>query len=292
MIGILALLAITLGMSFMLPDGTEDDALERDGDLTSEDPSLDLGESVDLLDQIDLLDFVPAGSDDEITDETFEDLVLELPASDPVDLVDEGVENNQIGTSNAPYENDFDLSAFEKIEFAGNVDNNIVGTDRSDLLVGGQAADLVDGGAGDDYLYGGQGTDTLLGGEGNDLIVAVANPFIGDESAASELHGGKGNDTLIGENDDLMFGGDGIDSFHVFSDGEETGEIARISDFDASAESLLIEIRDGQMGGELDFDVRKTETGVEVLLNGMPVVLLEGVEQITELNIQARSVGY
>jgi Ca2+-binding RTX toxin-like protein len=292
MIGILAFLAMGLGMSFMLPDGAEDDALVRDGDLASEDPSLKLDGSSDLPGQIDLLDFVPSDFGDEITDDMSDDPVLEPAAPELVDLAAEGAENNQIGTSNAPYENDFDLSAFEKVEFAENVDNEIVGTDRSDLLVGGHLSDLVDGDAGDDYLYGGQGSDTLLGGEGNDLIVAVANPFIGDESAASELHGGEGNDTLIGENDDLLVGGDGIDSFHVFSDDGETGAIAHISDFDASAESLLIEIRDGQMGGELDFDVRQAETGVEVVVNGMPVVFLEGVEQTSELNIQARSVGY
>ncbi|GAB5447433.1 calcium-binding protein [Gymnodinialimonas sp.] len=292
MIGILALLAMGIGVSFMLPDGAEDDAQVPDGNLEPDDDFLKHHGSSGSPDQTDLLDFVPPGFDEEFTENAPADLDLEPAVPDLVDLNAEGEEFNQPRASNAPYENDFDLSAFVKVEFAEDIDNNIAGTEGSDLLVGGYSSDLVNGGAGSDFLFGGQGSDTLWGGEGDDLVVAVANPFLGDEAAASELHGGEGNDTLIGENDDLLVGGEGIDFFHVFSGDGEPGAISHIFDFDASTESLLVEIRDDQMGGDLDFDLRQVEAGVEVIVNGIPVVFLEGVEDVSELNIQARSVGY
>jgi len=65
-------------------------------------------------------------------------------------------------------------------------DDNLQGTDFSDIL---------DGRSGDDSLFGGLGDDTLSGGEGNDL-----------------LDGGLGNDIFFpGIGSDIIYGGEGID---------------------------------------------------------------------------------
>lgn len=292
MFGILAFMAMAFGVSLMLPDGADDGGVHNETNPDAVDPTLELGGSGDLLSEIDISDYEPDFLDDEVAVEISDELNLETSPLSHGDVAIENVNNNQVGTSSSPYENDFDLSAFEMIEFAGGSDSDIIGTDRGDLLVGGRGSDVVTGGAGDDYIFGGTGSDILVGGEGSDLIVACANPAVGDEADASELYGGEGDDTLIGENDDRFVGGDGIDFFNVFSDDQSSGQVAHISDFDASSESILIEVRDGQMGGELDFDVQKTETGVDVLVNGISVVFLEGVDQTTGLNIVARSVGY
>lgn len=292
MFGILALLAMGFGLSLMLPDGSEDGDLVNDDDPTFDDLIIESDSATDLISQIDAADPQDNTIEGPIVVEVPGEVSLQTVSPNLDQLAGDNEGNSQSGTPNAPYENDFDLSAFEKVEFAGEVDSEIVGTELDDLLVGGRGSNLVAGGAGDDCLYGGNGSDTLVGDDGNDLIVAVANPFLADEAAASELHGGDGNDTLIGEDGDHLIGGSGVDSFSVFSDNRIEESVAIISDFDASSESLLIEVRDGQLGGEIEFDVQSTDSGVEVVVNGIPVVLLENIEQTSNMNITVRSVGY
>ncbi len=291
MFGILAFLLVGVGVSLMLPDGTEESSSAGGSDATSDDGSFDTDETTPTPDQTDLLDLLPTDFGDVTADDPCDALISERVAPDTVVADDVGADNNRIGTSNAPYENDFDLDAFEMVEFAEDTDNEVVGTSGSDLVVGGDLSDKIEGCSGDDYLYGGKGSDTILGGDGHDLIVAVSDPYLGDDASASELYGGEGDDTLIGENDDLLVGGDGTDFFYVFSDDGATPTTARIADFDASLESLLIEMRDDFSGGDHDVDVRATQEGVEVVVNGVPVVLLEGVAQTTGLNIQVASVA-
>jgi Ca2+-binding RTX toxin-like protein len=68
-----------------------------------------------------------------------------------------------------------------------NAQDNIFGSDGSDLLqgfggndflYGGWSDDLIEGGAGDDLLNGGDGSDKILGGEGNDHIYGSSSNFI------------------------------------------------------------------------------------------------------------------
>lgn len=292
MFSILALLAVGLGMSLILPDGSGDGTVSQESDPEFTDENLELNDGTDLLAQIDLPSINSVFRDDEPSISTLDEEDPEVISIDQDDGSTGDVDNNLVGTSNVPYEVDLDLSSFENVEFASNADSEIIGTDYEDLLVGGSGSDLVDGGLGDDFIFGGTGSDTLSGGGGHDLIVACANPFVGDEADFSVLDGGEGDDTLIGENDDRLIGGDGIDSFQVFSENESRGSVACISDFDVSSESILIEIRNGQLGDDMEFYLQKSETGVEVLVDGMPVVFLEGVEQTTGLNIVVRSVGY
>jgi Ca2+-binding RTX toxin-like protein len=92
-------------------------------------------------------------------------------------------------------------------------DDNLLGTDWTDVILaragndtvyalGGD--DLVIAGAGHDWVSGGAGSDALYGDSGNDTLN-------GDEGADT-LYGGNGNDSLEGgKGDDFMYGGNGND---------------------------------------------------------------------------------
>lgn len=271
MLGIFALISMGFGLSMFLSDGADG------GDDNLESASVDDG----------LFETTEIGSDllDQLSDDFVDDAPEEITLIELVDDIEETV------GSDVPYENDIVLEDLELIEIADSSVGQMTGTEYADLLVGNSESNLITGGAGNDYLYGGAGSDTIFGGDGDDIVVASSNPLLGDGAAASELFGGTGDDTLIGENDDILVGGEGIDFFNVFTDGLLGGPIARISDFNASSENLLIELRDGQIGGELDFELKQVEGGVAVLVQGAQVVLLEGLEDTSKLNIFARSVG-
>lgn len=271
MLGIFALLSMGFGLSMLLSDGAEGGGGNPESESFDGEFFETTGTGSDLLDQLDT------------------DLVGVAPGEIPLtELVED---SDETGGSDVPYENDVVLEELELIEIADDTVVHMIGTEHDDLLVGNSDSNMISGNAGNDHLYGGTGSDTIFGGDGDDIVVASSNPLLSDGAAASELYGGSGDDTLIGENDDRLVGGDGIDFFNVFTNGLLGGPIAHISDFDASSESLLIELRDGQIGGELDFELEQVESGVAVLVQGVHVVLLEGLEDTSQLNIFARSVG-
>ncbi|KAI4218238.1 MAG: hypothetical protein L6R40_008792, partial [Gallowayella cf. fulva] len=69
-----------------------------------------------------------------------------------------------------------------------------------DLIFGFGGDDVILGGDGDDFLYGGKGSDTLDGGTGYDY-----------------LDGEESNDILLGPAGDILKGGEGADSFYLFT---------------------------------------------------------------------------
>ena len=101
--------------------------------------------------------------------------------------------------------------------------DEIVGTQRPDVIVARGGHDLIDGAEGDDLICGGAGNDDIKGSEGDDRIdgghdggIYIGGP--GDDriqatggSATTQI-GGDGNDVLIGARvfDDLR-GGAGAD---------------------------------------------------------------------------------
>ncbi len=115
----------------------------------------------------------------------------------------------------------------------------LIGGEGNDLLRGGKGDDTLDGGMGNDFLRGGKGNDILIGGEGNDLLRGgKGNDTLDGEMGSDTLRGGKGNDLLISrsdtgepeiaqetdatkvypdqnitETDDILFGGNGADTF-------------------------------------------------------------------------------
>ncbi len=90
------------------------------------------------------------------------------------------------------------------VAIGGRGDDEIVGTDRRDILLGGRGDDHIFGGGGRDTLLGGAGDDHIDGGEGNDLLLGGS----GDDT----MLGGEGDDLLIaGSGDDVVEGGAGDD---------------------------------------------------------------------------------
>ena len=89
----------------------------------------------------------------------------------------------------------------------GNQDNDtLLGGAESDLVSGGQGDDSISGGTDGDVLFGNEGKDTIDGNEGTDLI------FGGQDN--DSIVGGSGNDTIWGnEGNDTMAGGTGADRF-------------------------------------------------------------------------------
>ena len=88
---------------------------------------------------------------------------------------------------------------------AGNDD--MTGSDRSDLMRGGD---------GDDTVYGGEGRDYILVGSGDDLIDGGAEK---DELRGGDcddmIYGGDANDIIHGDSgEDMLFGGTGDDVMH------------------------------------------------------------------------------
>lgn len=68
------------------------------------------------------------------------------------------------------------------------LDDQLIGTNRAELLLALEGADLVTAAGGNDCAWGGAGDDVLVGGPGNDLVV-------GDQGV-DELNASRGNDEL------------------------------------------------------------------------------------------------
>ncbi|MCV6598154.1 MAG: hypothetical protein OIF40_13850 [Mangrovicoccus sp.] len=107
-------------------------------------------------------------------------------------------------------------------------DDRINGNGGADVIEGGAGADSLYGDGGDDALYGGDGGDKLYGGNNNDTLEGGAGNDV--------LQGGNGDDLLLAfswagepvpdqdanalvnadepvEDNDLLIGGDGADTF-------------------------------------------------------------------------------
>jgi len=105
---------------------------------------------------------------------------------------------------------------------------NVIGTNRSDLIVGTASAnrlvsmggnDFLFGVNGDNYLDAGAGRDQVLGGDGNDTILCG--------SGNDKLYGDLGDDLIDGGTGrDIMVGGAGDDIYVVDNRPDEVREIA------------------------------------------------------------------
>ncbi|MEM7059521.1 MAG: LamG-like jellyroll fold domain-containing protein [Pseudomonadota bacterium] len=124
---------------------------------------------------------------------------------------------------------DVGTNGIDKIE-GGGADETLDGLAGDDEIYGGYGDDRLEGGDGDDVLDGGRGSDLLIGGKGDDLLIsrsdvgeqrigqlAIGAPTRGDpdgevNNARQKLKGYE-DQPLIG--DDIMFGGDGRDTFLI-----------------------------------------------------------------------------
>jgi Ca2+-binding RTX toxin-like protein len=106
--------------------------------------------------------------------------------------------------------------------YGGGSDDNMFGMDGSDVMegkgghdemYGGAGNDTMDGGGDNDYMQGGTGNDVMDGGSGNDeMLGGHGNDNMDGGSGNDVMYGGIGNDAMDGgEGNDDMLGGDGND---------------------------------------------------------------------------------
>lgn len=164
--------------------------------------------------------------------------------------------------------------------YGGDGEDKMSGGSGADEMYGGIGNDRMQGYFGKDRLYGEGGNDTLMadggadvlrGGNGHDVInkysfinlptkelqqydpgftghefhIREVNPIdypgMGrDRSGADKLFGGNGNDKIYIGKDDEATGGSGADNFAFVFTGFLGRTDARITDFDASEDSLTI----------------------------------------------------
>lgn len=178
--------------------------------------------------------------------------------------------------------------------FGGEGLDHLFGGAGNDALYGGEGEDTLLGGAGDDTLYGGAGDDWLSGGAGNDLLYAgngastldgdsgddtlVGAYFDGIEGPGSFLNGQDGDDVLRMGGADTATGGAGADRFELAA---VTGQLARIADFDAREDSLVV-VYDAQ-GAMPEIGLEPGDLPDEVLLtiNGQPLATVVGGNSLT-----------
>jgi Ca2+-binding RTX toxin-like protein len=141
-------------------------------------------------------------------------------------------------------------------------DDQLTGGAGNDLLYGGAGNDGLDGGAGDDVMDGGNGNDTLYSREGDDRLLGQEGNDVLDGGAGNDvLDGGAGNDGLYAHaGDDTLNGGDGDDRLEGGAGNDILNGGAGRNLFDGGeGDDLLIG------GGDLDdVDYRSAVSGVIV----------------------------
>lgn len=175
---------------------------------------------------------------------------------------------------------DIGPDSFRNIEnftfLGGQIDVELLGDRRDNVLKTDRGADSVDGGAGNDTISTGDGRDVLLGGIGNDTLNGggQADRLVGGKGRDT-LRGGDGNDILIGgAGNDTLRGGDGADTF-VFRDGTSGDDV--ILDFEAGIDSL-------DLDGIDDASAELTPAGDTLITydNGQSTITVEGAD-LTDL---------
>jgi len=155
-----------------------------------------------------------------------------ISGGDGNDFIDGGTEGD-----------DLDGDAGRDVIRGGAGDDQIDGGAGRDAISGGEGADTAYGGADDDWLGGDGGDDFLYGdagvsgGQGNDVLVGGAgDDYLDGGDGDDELYGGDGDDELYGQGgddllddalgnpstDNLLVGGDGLDSLEQIIDDTST----------------------------------------------------------------------
>lgn len=185
----------------------------------------------------------------------------------------------------------------------GSGNDTLTGDAGNDVLNGGTGADLMQGGAGNDTYYVdnmadqvvegifANGIDTVrtstsgwtLAADVENLIYLGSGSFTGIGSdSANRIEGGTGSDTLrgMGGNDilvgrggsDQMYGGSGADQF-VFSNDNGVKSNARVHDFQAGVDKLVLDIDAGWSASYVDADTTRftSATGGTVIVDGLNI---------------------
>lgn len=151
---------------------------------------------------------------------------------------------------------------------AGQLDDDITGSNAGDYIFAYLDKDEVRGGNGNDTIEGGYGDDKLEGDNGNDVIygdnftpytATVVDPLA--QSYEDYLSGGNGNDVLYGqEGDDELWGGNGKDKLYG-GDGDDIlyggtgkdlldgGEGSDTVSYEQASNSVTVDLGSGKVDG-------------------------------------------
>lgn len=273
---------ISEGLADLVAEGeitqAEADAILGDIDFVSGAQNLDTraGDDVVLLLQ----------GDNRIETSDGDDMVLSGTGADNVNL---GSGDDVYGTDTRVIHRDDDEQSFPDPEDAISVGDAPV---RGDDLE--QGNDTVAGGAGDDAISDNFGANLINGQQGDDFIVTVDDAR--DMGTADTVKGGSGQDTLIVDEGDLVTTGAGADQvvIETYSGVVDGYDLITITDFIAGQDALSVQgdaelLRPGSNGtSPVSLQEPDDESGTLVLINGIPVAHLLGVQGLSPSQIEVR----
>ncbi|MGD1704754.1 transporter substrate-binding domain-containing protein [Dapis sp. BLCC M229] len=129
---------------------------------------------------------------------------------------------------------------------AGDGNDRVTGSIRSDSISGGQGEDTISGNDGEDVIAGGPGHDYLYGKDDDDILEGrPGNDRLFGGPGDDELRGGQGRDNLNGgAGNDILIGGASKDRF-VFATNEEFDTEALgsdlITDFNPGHDMIVLD---------------------------------------------------
>ncbi|MDO6504787.1 putative Ig domain-containing protein [Shimia thalassica] len=141
-----------------------------------------------------------------------------------------------------------------------NIDRlHVTGTHDFDVIIGGEHDDYINGFDGDDYLYGGvdQANDTLLGGLGNDFF------------------------TWASDGNDLVDGGEGIDTLNISYGGRGAGQAIAL--YDSLGNQLGPTLVSSVSAGETDQEVTAF---FDTIASATQTVASFGSESVTYTDVE------
>lgn len=215
-----------------------------------------------------------------------DDTVLSGAGADNVNL---GSGDDVYGTDTRVIHRDDDVQSFPEPDDAIPVGDTLV---RGDDLE--QGNDTVAGGAGDDAISDNFGANLINGQQGDDFIVTVDDAR--DMGTADTVKGGSGQDTLIVDEGDLVTTGAGADQvvIETYSGVVDGYDLITITDFIAGQDALSVQgdaelLRPGSNGtSPVSLQEPDDESGTLVLINGIPVAHLLGVQGLSPSQIEVR----
>jgi Ca2+-binding RTX toxin-like protein len=161
---------------------------------------------------------------------------------------------------------------------------NVVGTQRGDIIIGNAADNILDGDGGDDTLFGGEGNDLLAGSAGDDTLYGGYgnDVFLDDPADAGADHydGGKDSDTVSYDSYFSPFGpGVIVDLDLGVGGGGAAGDtyVSIENVIGTGGDDILIgNLADNRLEGGLGQDVLQGGAGADVLRGGLDNDLVRG----------------
>lgn len=175
--------------------------------------------------------------------------------------------------------------------YGGDGQDTLQGSDGNDTLFGDAGDDALMGGLQDDHVHGGFGMDLLLGGWGDDTLNGIVGdpgtPGIKDLDGADYLNGGGGDDLILTGQDDTVTTGHG-DDVVVLGDWIAQGHSAKVSDFDAQDDTLMMIWDDNTHAEPPTLTLRADDSDsntMHILLNGAETATVKGGRGLTAADV-------